>query len=138
MNKLFFSTLCLVISLSVAAQINELTLQQSVETAFANNPVVKQNEFLLQAAGVSLSQSRSNLIPRVNGNINHYLNQGRSIDPANNGYVNQQNTTANYSLSSDVTLFNGFLLKYSILVEANFIILDKGYFVSPAKRSSLL
>ncbi len=110
MNKLFFSTLCLLISLAVTAQTNELTLQQSVETAFANNAVVKQNEFSLAAAGVNLSQSRSNLLPRVNGSINHYLNQGRSIDPANNGYINQSNTTANYSLSSDVTLFNGFLL----------------------------
>ena len=110
MNKLSLFSLYLLISMTAAAQTNQLTLQQSVETAFANNPTVKQNEFLLQAAGVNLNQSKSNLIPRVNGSINHYLNQGRSIDPANNGYINQQNTTANYSLSSDVTLFNGFLL----------------------------
>lgn len=110
MNKLSLFSLYLLISMAAAAQTNQLTLQQSVETAFANNPTVKQNEFLLQAAGVNLNQSRTNLIPRVNGSINHYLNQGRSIDPANNGYINQQNTTANYSLSSDVTLFNGFLL----------------------------
>ena len=110
MNKLFFSILCLFISMAMAAQNNELTLQQSVETAFANNATVKQNEFLSEAAGVNLNQSKGNLVPRVNGAINHYLNNGRSIDPANNGYINQQLTTANYSLSSDVTLFNGFLL----------------------------
>lgn len=110
MNKLFFPLLCVAISINAAAQNNQLTLQQTVETAFANNPVVKQNEFLLQTAGVNLNQSKTNIIPRLNGNINHYLNQGRSIDPANNGYINQSNGTANYSLSSDVTLFNGFLL----------------------------
>lgn len=110
MNKLSLFSLYLLIPAAAVAQTSQLTLQQSVETAFANNATVKQNEFLLQTAGVNLNQSRTNLIPRVSGNINHYLNQGRSIDPANNGYINQSNTTANYSLSSDVTLFNGFLL----------------------------
>ena len=110
MTRLFFSSLCLFISVAVAAQNKTLTLQQSVETAFANNPTVKQTEFLAAAADVNLNQAKGNLIPRVNGTINHYLNNGRSIDPANNGYINQQNTTANYNLASDVTLFNGFLL----------------------------
>jgi outer membrane protein len=110
MNKLFFLGFSILTTMEVAAQPAALSLQQSVETAFANNPTVKQSEFLQEAAGVNLSQAKGNFIPRVNGSINHYLNQGRSIDPANNTYINQQNTTANYSLSSDVTLFNGLLL----------------------------
>jgi outer membrane protein len=110
MNNLFFWLPYMFISIAGVAQSKELTLQQSVETAFANNPAVKQNEFLLEAAGVTLHQAKGSFVPRLNGNINHYLNQGRSIDPANNTYINQQNTTANYNLNSDVTIFNGFFL----------------------------
>jgi outer membrane protein len=92
------------------AQQNTLSLKQGVETAITNNATVKQSEFQLQSAGVNLNQAKGNLIPRVNGSIDHALNSGRSIDPASNGYINQSLTTANYSLSSNVTLFNGFLL----------------------------
>lgn len=81
-----------------------------MEIAFANNLTVQQSGFTAEAAGVNVQQAKGNLVPRLGGTINHYLNQGRSIDPASNGYINQQNTTANYSLNSDVTLFNGFLL----------------------------
>ncbi|GAC1424883.1 MAG: TolC family protein [Chitinophagaceae bacterium] len=87
-----------------------LTLKESVEIAIANNATVKQAAFQKDVANVSLNQAKGNLIPQVNGTINHNLNQGRSIDPANNGYINSSLTTANYNLSTSVTLFNGFFL----------------------------
>jgi outer membrane protein len=110
MKKLFFLYGFILLSQTGIAQDSLLTLKQTVEISIANNPTVKQTEFQMQVAGVNLNQSKGNFIPQVSGSINHYLNQGRSIDPANNGYINQQLTTANYSLSSDVTLFNGFFL----------------------------
>lgn len=87
-----------------------LNLKQSVEIAIANNATVKQSEFQKDVAAVNLNQAKGNLIPQLNGTINHNLNQGRSIDPASNGYINSSLTTANYNLSSNVTLFNGFFL----------------------------
>ncbi len=115
MKKLFFLNGFVLISLLGLAQdsvhtYDLLNLQQSVEIGIANNPTVKQAEFAVDIAGVSLNQAKGNLIPQLGGNINHYLNQGRSINPVNNGYINQALTTANYSLSSNATLFNGFLL----------------------------
>ncbi|MEO5681385.1 MAG: TolC family protein [Chitinophagaceae bacterium] len=110
MKQLFFLKGCLLISFFCFSQDSTLSLKQSVEIAIANNATVKQTEFRMDAAGVNLNQAKGNFVPQVNGSINHYLNQGRSIDPASNGYINQQLTTANYSLSSSVTLFNGFLL----------------------------
>jgi outer membrane protein len=87
-----------------------LSLKQCIETGFANNLLVNQAGFQTEAAAINNNQSKGNMIPQVSGNITHYLNQGRSINPANNGYINSQLTTANYSLGSNVTLFNGFRL----------------------------
>jgi len=88
----------------------KITLKQAVETALANNLAVKQSELLMQTAAVNLNQSKGNILPNIGGNINHFANQGRNIDPSSNGYVNEKNTTANYSFTGNVTLFNGFRL----------------------------
>jgi outer membrane protein len=103
-------SILLTLFLPALAGAQPLSLKQCVETAIAANPNVKQREFQLQSAALNLNQAKGNLIPQVNGGVYHYLNQGRSIDPSNNGYINQQLTTANYSLSSNLTLFNGFRL----------------------------
>jgi len=115
MKKLLFSTGLGLISIWSAGQdsmrtYDVLTLKQSVEIAIANNATVKQSEFQKDVAGVNLNQAKGNIIPQIGGTINHNLNQGRSIDPASNGYINSSLTTANYNLSGNVTLFNGFLL----------------------------
>jgi outer membrane protein len=110
MKQLFLLKATIFISLLGFAQSAPLTLKQCIETAVANNLLVKQSEFQMQVAAVNLNQAKGNMVPQLNGSITHYLNQGRSIDPANNGYINSQLTTANYSLSSNVTLFNGFRL----------------------------
>jgi outer membrane protein len=87
-----------------------LSLQECVQTAFANNLDVKQSDLDMQRAAVSWRQSKANLLPNVSGQINHTLNQGRSIDLSTNSYVNQQQTSGSYSLSGNVTLFNGLQL----------------------------
>jgi outer membrane protein len=65
----------------------------------------------MQASGVNVSQAKSNKLPDLFGNLGHGFNQGRSIDPFTNSYINQQITFGNYSLGSTVVLFNGFQLK---------------------------
>lgn len=84
-----------------------LSLQQCVEFAFKNNLDIKQSELNAQSARVDLKQSRNYLLPGVNGSVEHGLNQGRSIDPFSNTYLNQNLSYANYGLSTGVLLFNG-------------------------------
>jgi outer membrane protein len=129
MKKLFFLKGLVLISLMGVAQdsvhtYNVLTLKQSVEIGIANNATVKQAEFQSDVAHVNLTQAKANIVPQLNGSISNQLNQGRSINPANNGYINQQLGTANYSLSSNVTVFNGLSLlnnlkKYHYLYDAS-------------------
>jgi outer membrane protein len=87
-----------------------LSLQECVQTAIENNLDVKQSDLSMERAGITLRQSKANLLPNINGEINHTLNQGRSIDLSTNSYVNQQQTSGSYSLSGNVTLFNGLRL----------------------------
>ena len=87
-----------------------LTLQECVQTAITNNLDVKQSDLDMQRAGVNWRQSKYNLLPNISGEIDHNLNQGRSIDLSSNSYVNQQQTSGSYSLSANVTLFNGLRL----------------------------
>ena len=87
------------------------TLKQCVDTAIANNLLVKQSDLQMQNASINYKQARDNRLPTVFGNLNHGLNQGRSIDPFTNSYVSQNITYGNYNLSADLTLFNGFQVK---------------------------
>lgn len=106
---LFFITQCKIF----AQQSKEprLTLKQCVEAAIKNNLQVRQSDLQMQGGSVNLNQAKSNLFPDLFANANHGMNQGRSINPFTNSYVNQQLTFGNYSVSSSVVLFNGFQLK---------------------------
>lgn len=95
-----------------------LTLQQSIEIAVKNNIDVRQREFQMQTAGVTQKQARTNLLPDLNGNISHGINQGRSIDPFTNSYINQQINFASYNLSSGITVFSGFQLMNNLRQQA--------------------
>src|SRR5260221_4407799 len=93
---------------------NKLTLQQCIETGIANNLPVLQSELQTQTAEVNLKQAKANRFPDLNGTVNHGINQGRSIDPFTNSFINQQVNYAGYGLSSGVTLFNGFAIQNNI------------------------
>ena len=85
-----------------------------MEIALANNLQVKQSEFQSQNAAIALRQAKSNLLPDLSANISQGLNQGRSIDPFTNGYVNQNVDYASYSLNGGITLFSGLILRNQI------------------------
>ncbi|HYE55419.1 MAG TPA: TolC family protein, partial [Chitinophagaceae bacterium] len=87
-----------------------LTLQQSIDAALKNELTIRQSQTQMETARITLRQAKSNMLPDLIGTINHGMNQGRSIDPFTNAYINQQINFASYNLGSSVTLFNGFQL----------------------------
>ncbi|HVE60501.1 MAG TPA: TolC family protein, partial [Chitinophagaceae bacterium] len=103
----------LFITYNLPAQ-TKLTLQESIDIAIKNNIEVKQRDLLAEAARVDYKQAKTNLFPTINGNISHGINQGRSIDPFTNSFVNQKINYASYGLGGDVILFNGFTLQNAI------------------------
>lgn len=109
-----FLTAILFTARSSYAQSTELTLKQCVETAIANNLQVRQSEYQAQADKVNYNQAKGSQLPFINGNINHGINQGRSIDPYTNTYANQQINFANYNINTGITLWNGSAIRNNI------------------------
>ncbi|MHA4842658.1 TolC family protein [Flavitalea antarctica] len=92
----------------------KLTLQQAVEIAIKNNLEVQQSNIAMERQRVNLRQARTNMLPDLNADINHGINQGRSIDPFTNSYVDQSLTNASYNLNGGIILFNGLLIQNNI------------------------
>ena len=92
----------------------KLSLKQCIETGITNNLVVLQNDLQAQTAEVNFKQAKANRFPDLNAAVGQGINQGRSIDPFTNGYINQQVNYASYGINSGVTLFNGFAIQNSI------------------------
>ncbi len=111
---IFTSAILLAGKLSVAQSINLLTLQQCVETAIAHNLQVRQFEYQAQSDKVNYRQAQGTQLPFIAGNINHGVNQGRSIDPFTNTYANQQINFANYSINTGITIWNGSSIRNNI------------------------
>jgi len=113
MKKLFISSCMVLLSMLSFAQGNKFTLQQCVETAITNNLQVKQSGLQSESAEVYYKQAKNNMLPNLFADINHGINQGRSIDPFTNNYINQQVNYGNYSLSSNTPVFQGLQLQYT-------------------------
>ncbi len=115
MMKNIFLSLTFVISLLyVNGQDQKLSLQQCVETGIANNLQVQQSGLQVQSSEIYWKQAKLNLLPNLNGSVSHGINQGKSINPYTNSYINQNITTGSYNLNGGVVLFNGFSLMNSI------------------------
>lgn len=97
-----------------AQSTNRYTLQQCIDTAIAKNIEVKQSGLLVDAAAVNRRQARANMLPDANVGFTHGINQGRSIDPFTNTYINQAINYASYGINSGVVLFNGMNLQNNI------------------------
>ena len=83
------------------------SLKQCVDIALASNLLIKQEELQTQTDYINLRQAKDNRLPQLGANVNQGSNQGRSIDPFTNSYINQNVSYGNYGLSTDINLFNG-------------------------------
>lgn len=100
----------LVVSNTVSSQ-RVFSLKQAVDTGLRNNLELKQMQLQMESAGIDWRQSKANLLPNLNGSASHGINQGRSIDPFTNSFIEQKVDFASYGVSSGVTLFNGLNLQ---------------------------
>lgn len=107
------AVLSLTLQKEIAAQ-PHYTLQSAIDTALARNIEVRQNDLLVEQAQVFQRQSKTNLLPDLSATFNHGINQGRSIDPFTNQFVNQTVNFAGYGLNSGVVLFNGLRLQNTV------------------------
>lgn len=92
----------------------QFSLKQCIDSAIANNLELKQAELQMQSSRIDWQQARANMLPTLNGSIGHGVNQGRSIDPFTNDYIDQRYNFASYGVSSGITLFNGLGIQNTI------------------------
>jgi len=94
--------------LPVMAQPDSLwNLNQCIEHAIRNNLNMKRQELQLQSAGQDLRQSKLNVLPSVNGMLEHQLGSGRVLDRGTYEWVNANVSQGDLGMQGDLTLFNG-------------------------------
>ncbi len=104
-----FSSLCLAQEMEKG-----YTLEECISIALKNNLNLKSSKIREKSANINFKQSKANLLPSVNGNYNLGVNNGRSIDPFTNDFINQRLTFSNANLNLDAVIFNGFRLLNSV------------------------
>ena len=113
MIRTIFTSLLIIVTYSAASQ-KVLTLEESIAIAIKNNLEIAQTGLQAEVAALNYKQAKNNKLPTINGSVTHGINQGRSIDPFSNAYVNQKINYASYGIGGDLILFNGLTLKHAI------------------------
>jgi len=90
------------------------TLEECVAYAIKNNISIQLTEIQAEQQNQTLRQSRYEHLPDLNGRASHAYNWGRSVDPFTNQFINQEVQSNNFSLTSSMTLFNGFRIRYTV------------------------
>lgn len=111
-RQLYILFFLFIVSASQAQE--EWTLLRCVEHALENNLSIKQAEISVDFAEIDEKQSKHSRYPNLNFSSSINSNFGRSTDPITNTNVTQNFISNNLSLSTGVTLFNGFRIANSI------------------------
>ncbi len=82
-------------------------LQQCIDAALKNNATVAQAAFREETGAALRMQSRGALLPAVSAYGSQGINQGKSINPYTNTFINQQIVTGNYGMNASLVLFSG-------------------------------
>ena len=119
MNRKIIIGYCflMILSLRLSAQNNptsNFTLDACITIALENNLDLKTTQLSAKKAVINYNQARLDIIPNLNANFNLGLNNGRSIDPFTNDFINQELTFSNAGLNLNATFFNGFKIMNSI------------------------
>jgi outer membrane protein len=90
------------------------TLQQCIDQALKNNIQIKQTSLNNDLNKVQVTQSYTNMLPSINGSASQNYFFGRSIDPYTNVYTNQQIRSNSFSLSGNMSLFEGLQMQNNL------------------------
>lgn len=88
-------------------------LKKCIEVALQNNLQIKQSELNNKLSEYSKKQSVASYLPTLNANSSWANSFGRSVDPFTNQFTTNNVVSTNFSLSGNLTLFNGFTKYYT-------------------------
>ena len=84
------------------------TLEKCINYAIENNLQIKMQDLSVRNYEQTHLKSKMSFLPNLNGSASQNYTLGRSIDPLTNQFAENNVNSNNFSLSSSVTLFNGF------------------------------
>lgn len=90
------------------------SLDECIAIALENNLDLQRATLTAHVSKINYKISRADILPSLNANYNLGINNGRSIDPYSNAYVDEKLTFSNAGLNLNATLFNGFRLLNNI------------------------
>ncbi len=83
------------------------SLEQCINRAIDYNLQVKRQELVMQSTRQDHLQSKLDILPSLNGNIEHQLGAGRVLDRGTYDWKNATVSQGDLGVQSDLTLFNG-------------------------------
>ncbi len=86
---------------------NQWSVDRCIDHAIQYNLNVKRLELTLQSANQDMLQSKMNLLPDLNGQVEHQLGAGRVLDRGTYEWKNANVSQGDLGVQSDFTLFNG-------------------------------
>lgn len=84
------------------------TLNECIQHALDRNISINQRKLNNELTEITLDQSKTDLFPNLTASGSQSYNFGRSVDPYTNDYVTTNVGSNSFSVSSSVTLFDGF------------------------------
>ena len=109
MKKIFLAIAAFLVATSGAwAQTDSpWTLDQCIDHALLYNLDLKRQELTLKSTGQDHRQSKLDLLPNLNGSLEHELGTGRVLDRGTYEWKNTNVSQGGLGLQSDLTLFDG-------------------------------
>jgi len=102
-----------------------ITLQKAVNLSLERNLTIKQAQFNEAIDVENVKQAQYNRLPNLTANPQASFNYGRSVDPSTNQFVNQSIFGLSGSITTQVLLYQGGLLKNQILANKLQLDVDK-------------
>ena len=107
-NSIIAITMLLIAVSGTNAQTDSLwTLDQCVDHAIRYNLGMKRQELMLQSSSQDVRQSKLDLLPNLNGSVEHQLGSGRVLDRGTYDWKDANVSQGDLGMMSDLTLFNG-------------------------------
>jgi len=86
---------------------NLWNLEECINHAIQYNLQVKRQELLMKSTGQDHRQSKLDMLPNLNGMVEHQLGSGRVLDRGTYEWKNANVSQGDLGMQSDLTLFNG-------------------------------
>ncbi len=91
-----------------------MNLENCIDYAFSHNLSISNTQLNVEMAKENYQQSKRDLLPSIEASTSASMRFGKSIDPTTNDFFNQRFFSTDMYISSNVTLFNGFVKQNNI------------------------